>query len=169
MGAWGWCKHSSPSMTRQQKAQGHTCSPNENVATCIPAKAEASVQGRICLALKEAGTQDCTQHWMQVYTAASTVIFSTNTSDFPRYTFKEVNCTNPILVLPTFSSPTFQLASQHCSKWRIEQRWCKWTWWIASSKETENINIFIISGIHTILTCTTTAPRFNKHTCRTPK
>lgn len=95
--------------------------------------------------------------------------FSTSTSDFPRYTFKEVDCTNPILFLPKFSSPTFQLASQHCSKWRIEQRWCKWTWWIASSKETENINIFIISGIHTILTCTTTAPRFNKHTCRTPK
>lgn len=95
--------------------------------------------------------------------------FSTSTSDFPRYTFKEVNCTNPIPFLPKFSSPTFQLASQHCSKWRIEQRWCKWTWWIASSKETENINIFIISGIHTILTCTTTAPRFNKHTCRTPK
>lgn len=116
-----------------------------------------------------------TEHWVRVYRAATTGFFHTDTPDCPKFALR-VNCTDPTPSLPTFSSPTFQLASQHCSKWRLEQRWCKWTWWKVSSKETENIKIFMINMIQTYLnldirTCTTTTknPCFNKCTCRTPK
>lgn len=87
---------------------------------------------------------------MQVHTAATTGFFHTNTSDFPTHVL-QVNCTDPIPSLPKFSSPTFQLASQHCSKWRNEQRWCKWTWWKASSRETENMKIAMVNTIQTHL------------------
>lgn len=106
-----------PLFAGQQMPQKHTCSVNENLAI------SASARGKALHLFKENvfGTQegarntDCTQHWIQVHIAATTGFFHTNTSDFPRYML-QVNCTDPIPPLPKFSSPTFQLASQHCSK-----------------------------------------------------
>ena len=120
MEAWGWCKRSSPALAGQQIPQHHTCSVNENLAICVSARAEAPHPFKNLLGTQDGGRNtDCTQHWMQVYIAATRGFFHTSTSDFLRYML-QVNCTDPIPSLPKFSSPTFQLASQHCSKWRIE-------------------------------------------------